>query len=188
VSPQNRPLAYSYSATAGNVTGTNTTASLSTATAGPGPITVTCNVVDDLGKSASAQATVNVSPPVKAMTETAAPAQVTNMCTLSFERDRKRPVRVDNEAKACLDDVALRMQREPSGRLVLEGTYSDDEKPKAGAQRTLNALQYLTAEKGLDAHRIELRVGKSGGRAATTTFVPQGATYPEDGSTVVSLP
>ncbi len=184
VSPQNRPLTYSYSATSGTVTGANTTASLSTTGAGPGPITVTCNVVDDQGKSGSAETTVNINAPVAAAPAPASP-QVANMCTLSFERDRKRPVRVDNEAKACLDDVALRLQREPSGRLVIEGTYSNDEKPKAAAERIRNARQYLTGEKGIDAQRIELRVGQNGGRTATTIFIPVGATYPADGSTLL---
>jgi hypothetical protein len=140
--------------------------------------------VDDLGKSASADTTVNVIAPAKPAESAAVAPQVTNMCTLSFERDRKRPVRVDNEAKACLDEIALRLEREPSGRLVIEGNYGDNEKPNAAAERTRNARHYLTAEKGIDPQRIDLRV-KSGGRTATTTFVPAGATYPEDGSTVV---
>ena len=42
MSPQNRPLTYSYSASAGSVTGSDSTATLSTAGAAPGTITVTC--------------------------------------------------------------------------------------------------------------------------------------------------
>src|SRR6202044_1841740 len=105
VSPQNRPLTYSYSASAGSVSGNASTATLSTAGAAPGTITVTCNVVDDKGKTASATTTVTVNapPPPPAPTTSA-------LCSVSFERDTKRPARVDNEAKACLDDVALKLQ------------------------------------------------------------------------------
>jgi hypothetical protein len=139
-------------------------------------------VVDDLGKSASASSSVTVTAPAPVA---AVAPQVSNLCALSFERDRKRPVRVDNEGKACLDDIALQMQHEPTGRLVIVGGHSADEKPKAGTERSLNARQYLTGEKGIDAQRIELRVGKSGKRTATTVFVPVGAIYPTDDTTLV---
>ena len=49
VSPQNRPLTYSYSATAGTMTGTGTTASYSSAGAPTGAVGITCNVSDDKG-------------------------------------------------------------------------------------------------------------------------------------------
>ncbi len=52
-SPQNRPLTYSYSGSGGSISGSASTATLSTASTGPGDITVTCNVVDDKGQTAS---------------------------------------------------------------------------------------------------------------------------------------
>jgi hypothetical protein len=187
-SPQNRRLTYSYLATQGKIAGDGATASLSTIGMNPGSITVTCNVVDDLGKSASATAIVTAvapAPVVATPIPVAVVPQVSNLCALSFERDRKRPVRVDNEAKACLDDIALLMQREQSAKLVAVGSYSDDETKKAGAKRALNEREYLTVEKGIDAGRIESRVGKSGGRTVTNLLVPVGATYPTDANTVV---
>jgi hypothetical protein len=60
VSPQNRPLTYSYSSTSGSVSGTGTTATLSTVGAAVGPVTVTCNVVDDKGQTASGTTAVTV--------------------------------------------------------------------------------------------------------------------------------
>ena len=63
VSPQNRPLTYSYSATAGSISGNTSTATLSTTGVAPGTISVTCNVVDDKGQSASQMTTVTVSAP-----------------------------------------------------------------------------------------------------------------------------
>jgi opacity protein-like surface antigen len=173
-SPQNRALTFSYSATAGQIASSTSTATLSTAGVDPGAITVTCNVVDDLGKSASANTSVTVMAPPAAVV--VAP-QTRDLCSLSFERDRKRPVRVDNEAKACLDDIAGELQRESTGRLVIVGDYSPDEKPDAGTERATNARQYLTNEKGIDSQRIELRAGTASGRTATDVFVPAGATF-----------
>jgi hypothetical protein len=180
VSPQNRPLTYSYATTAGVVTGNTTTAMLNTSSVAPGAIRVTCTAVDDLGKSASANTTVNVNaPPVIVAPLTR------NLCSISFERDRRRPERVDNEAKACLDDIALSMQHEATGRLVVIGNYSTDEQPVDGADRTKNVRQYLVNEKGIDFSRIDLRVGTSSGRTVTDVFVPDGATYDDNGTTPV---
>ncbi len=52
MSPQNRPLTYSYSATGGTVTGTGTTAEFASAGAPTGVVGITCNVSDDKGHSA----------------------------------------------------------------------------------------------------------------------------------------
>ncbi len=90
MSPQNRPLTYSYSATAGSVSGTTSTATLTAPTVAAGgnsSVTVTCNVVDDLGKSDSKTATVTVNgppipPPPPAPT-------ASSLCSVSFERDAK---------------------------------------------------------------------------------------------------
>jgi outer membrane protein OmpA-like peptidoglycan-associated protein len=62
-SPQNRPLTYSYTATAGTVNGTGSTATYSSAGAPSGTVDVTCNVADDKGHSANANATLTIAPP-----------------------------------------------------------------------------------------------------------------------------
>ena len=54
VSPQNRPLTYSYSAAAGTISGIGTTATCSSTGAPSGPDAMTCNVADDKGHSATA--------------------------------------------------------------------------------------------------------------------------------------
>ena len=171
-SAHNGSLVYSYSASAGSITGNNETAVLTAVGSNPGAITVTCSVSDDLGLTASASTTVNIT--------TAAPAaapQRKDLCSISFERDRRRPVRVDNEAKACLDDIALTMQRDSAGRLVIVGSYAPGETQKAGSERASNEKQYLTGEKGIDPQRIELRVGRAGDRTVANVFLPQGATF-----------
>lgn len=63
VSPQNRPLTYSYTASAGSINGTGTSATLSTSGAPSGSITVTGTVQDDKGQTASATTNVTVEAP-----------------------------------------------------------------------------------------------------------------------------
>jgi hypothetical protein len=185
-SPQNRPLSYSFTASAGSISGTTSSASLSTSGAAPGTITVTCNVVDDLGKTATATTSVSVNaPPAPPSPAVTVAPQPNTLCAISFERDRKRPVRVDNEAKACLDDIALQLQHESAGKLVIVGNYGEGETPKVAAERAINERRYLTEEKGIDASRIEPRVGTATGRTATNTLVPAGATYNQGDSTAI---
>lgn len=171
-SPQNRPLSYSYSASSGQIASNTPTATLITTGAAPGTINVTCNVVDDLGKQATANTSVTITTP-----PAPPPPEVIKLCSISFERDRKRPVRVDNEAKGCLDEIALTLNRESSAKLVIVGKHSADEAPDAAAQRDLNVAQYLTQEKGIDPSRIELRTGGDLSRSLDNILVPPGATF-----------
>jgi outer membrane protein OmpA-like peptidoglycan-associated protein/opacity protein-like surface antigen len=64
-SPDNRRLTYSYSSSAGTVSGNDASATLSTSGARPGPITVTCTASDDRNPAlmASAMTTVMVEAP-----------------------------------------------------------------------------------------------------------------------------
>ena len=172
ISPQNRPLTYSYSASAGQIGSSTATATLNTAGVPPGVVTVTCNVVDDLGKQATANATVTITAPPPPV----AP-QPRTLCSVSFERDRKRPVRVDNEAKGCLDEVALTLNRDTTSKLVIIGRHSADETPDAAAQRDLNVQQYLVEEKGIDPSRIEMRTGGELNRSLDNILVPAGAAF-----------
>jgi len=180
-SPQNRPLTYSYGATEGQINGTGTTASLSGAGVPPGLVKVTCNVVDDQGKSAAATTQIAVVAPPPPPVPPAPSAR--SMCSISFERDKKRPVRVDNEAKGCLDDIALELNRESDAVLVVVGKHDPTEKPEAAAERTLNVKQYLIDEKGIDPNRIEVRTGENTGRTVDNVLVPPGATWDTGGTT-----
>jgi len=63
VSPQNRPLTYSYSAKTGTVTGSNTTAVYSSVGATNGVVEITCNVSDDKGHTVSAITSVTIVKP-----------------------------------------------------------------------------------------------------------------------------
>ena len=190
MSPQNRPLTYSYSASAGTVSGSTSTATLATTGAAPGTITVTCNVVDDKGQTASANTTVTVNapPPPPAPTTSA-------LCSINFDRDARRPTRVDNEAKACLDDISLNLQRSSDAKIAVVGNASSDEKvekrhhkaegEKLAAERAYNTKQYLVTEKGIDASRISVYTGTQDGKTVTTTLIPAGATLDNSGLTPV---
>ena len=173
VSPQSRPLTYSYSTSAGTISGNTNTATLNTTGAAPGTITVTCNVVDDKGQTASQQTSVTVVapnvPPVRPNT--------TSLCSISFDRDNRRPARVDNEGKACLDDLALNLQRSTDATLDLVGNSASGEKmgSKVAAERAVNTKDYLVKEKGIDASRIKVFTGTDDAKTVTTTLVPAGA-------------
>lgn len=63
VSPQNRPLTYSYQASAGTISGSGTTATYSSTGAPSGPVQITCSVSDDKGHNATANASLNIQQP-----------------------------------------------------------------------------------------------------------------------------
>jgi outer membrane protein OmpA-like peptidoglycan-associated protein len=182
ISPQNRPLTYSYSSTFGTVNGTGTTAALSTTGAAVGTVTVTCNVADDKGQTASNATSVTVSVPAYA------PKPLTSeLCSIHFERDAARPVRLDNEAKACLDEIALNLQRSSDAKLAIVGSAASGEKggKKLATERAVNAKAYLVSEKGIDASRIAVYTGSQDGKTASATLIPAGATLDSTGNTPV---
>ncbi|MGB7546266.1 MAG: PKD domain-containing protein, partial [Terracidiphilus sp.] len=111
MSPQNRPLTYSYSAASGTVEGTGATATFSSTGAPTGPVGITCKVADDKGHTVSADTSVTiVAPPPPPV------PHVEALCTITFDTDTKRPTRVNNEAKACLDEVALDLQKQADAK------------------------------------------------------------------------
>ena len=63
MSPQNRPLTYSYSAASGSVSGTGNTATFSSTGAPSGPVEITCNVADDKGHTASSNTSLSIEAP-----------------------------------------------------------------------------------------------------------------------------
>jgi hypothetical protein len=181
-SPQNRPLTYSFGTTAGRIVGDGPMAALSTNGVSPGNITVTCNVVDDKGQSASNTVSIVVATPPPAVVEVVKPT-MQNLCSITFDRDRKRPDRVDNEAKGCLDDVALNLNRETSDKLLIVGSHADKETDRDSAIRAMNAAEYLTREKGIDPARLDLRIGPDNSRSVAMMLVPPGAVVDASGAT-----
>jgi outer membrane protein OmpA-like peptidoglycan-associated protein len=166
-SPDNRPLVYSFAASAGTMGAPeDNTAMLDTRGTGTGSINVRCTATDDRNLSASAMTTVTVE----------APNQESRMSECGFNRT----ARVDNKCKAILDDVALQLQQSPDARAVVIGQSAPGEAgaDRLAAQRAANTKTYLTKEKGIDGWRIEVRTGP-GGQKVDVWVVPAGATGPQ---------
>jgi hypothetical protein len=193
VSPQNRPLTYSYATSAGSVSGSGTTAQYSSAGAPTGAVGITCNVADDKGHIATASTGLNiVAPPPPPQPHTQA------LCSIGFGSDLKRPTRVDNEAKACLDQVALSLKQQADAKAVIiadsnakEKDTEAKEQKKAlhnkhvvvenfAAQRAVNAKDYLVTEQGIDASRITVQTGAGDDQTAKNYLVPTGASFAQD--------
>jgi len=193
VSPQNRPLTYSYSASAGTVSGSGNSATYSSAGAPTGTSTITCTTTDDKGQTASGTTAVTIEAPY-----VPPPPTQSALCSITFEKDKKRPTRVDNEAKACLDDIALTLQSKSDASLAIVGSSTAAEKtpPKHlkkgamaedfAAQRAVNTKDYLVTEKGIDASRVTVYEGTGDGQKVEDYLVPSGATFSVDGATAVS--
>jgi len=194
LSPQNRPLTYSYSASAGTVDGTSTSATFNSTGAPTGAVEITCKVSDDKNQVASATTSVTITapyvPPVPHTKE---------LCAITFDKDKKRPTRVDNEAKACLDQVALDLQQQTDAKAVVVGESDAKEKAKLdkdeaiakkhkhpkpviddAAQRAVNSKEYLVTEKGIDASRVSVATGTTDGQTVEDYLVPAGATFTAD--------
>jgi ribosomal protein S11 len=193
MSPQNRPLTYSYSAAAGAVSGTGATAEFNSTGAPVGTVAINCNIADDKGGTATASTSVTIAapyvPPVP---------HAQALCSITFEKDPKRPERVDNDAKACLDEVALDLQKQSDATVVVVGDSTAAEKtPKTGhkhaksedfaAQRAVNTKDYLVTEKGIDASRITVKTGGTDAQEVQNYLVPSGADFATDvtGTTAV---
>jgi hypothetical protein len=193
VSPQNRPLTYTYSASAGTINGSGTTAAYNSAGAPTGSVGITCNVADDKGGTATNGTTVEiVAPPPPPQPHASA------LCSITFEKDAKRPTRVDNEAKACLDQVTSALKNDPTATVVVVGESTAMEKapPKGrhakmavnfAAQRAVNTKDYLVTENGIDASRVTVATGAGDSKTVEDYLVPSGATFSADvpGTTAV---
>jgi len=189
ISPQNRPLTYSYSATAGTVSGSGTTAVFSSIGVPTGAVGITCTVSDDKGQTATASPIVTVEAPnIPSIPHTKA------LCSITFDKDKLHPARVDNEAKACLDEVALNLQGQLDAKAVVVGDSTVAEKSPTkvakhakatkvedlAAERAVNTKDYLVTEKGIDASRIRVATGATDGQKVENYLVPSGAIFAND--------
>ncbi len=65
--------------------------------------------------------------------------------------------RINNEHKACLDEVALRLQQDPRSSVSIDGHRDSSERVGISVTRANNARDYLVNEKGIDSARITVR-------------------------------
>jgi outer membrane protein OmpA-like peptidoglycan-associated protein len=193
VSPQSRPLTYSYAAVAGSISGSGATATFNSTGAPTGSVGITCNVTDDKSQTATASTSVTIlAPYVPPVPHTQA------LATISFAGDPRRPDRVDNEGKAALDGIALSLQQAPDAKLVIVGEANAKEQAKtakeqqfalkhkhakvwdSAAERAVNVKDYLVTEKGIDASRISVATGTTDAQEVETYLVPAGANFAAD--------
>jgi hypothetical protein len=201
LSPQSRPLSYSYTASAGRVLGDGAMATYYSTGAPTGIVGINCTVSDDKGQTATAATTVNIASPY-----IPPPPHTQALCAIGFSKDKKRPTRVDNEAKACLDDVALNLQKRPDAKAVVVGSADAAEKARelkalkmeagkrnakpvvdAAAERAVNTKDYLVTEKGIDPARVTVMTSSIEGQNVEEYLVPAGASFTADVRGVVPV-
>ena len=104
------------------------------------------------------------------------PAGVEKLCSIQFDKDVRRPARVEDSALPCLEEVASTLKQKPDRKLVLVGVsdpVKDHEEKDAGeeregedmtgldiryedtsAYRAVNTKDYLTRFYGIAPSRI----------------------------------
>jgi outer membrane protein OmpA-like peptidoglycan-associated protein len=185
--PDGDPLTYSWTSSAGKVTGSGTEGTFDSAgVAAPATVTVTVTVSDGRGGTASSKCTINVQAPTQK-------AEVVTCTSGGFPANLSR---LNNVDKACLDDVASRLKQDPRSRVIIVGYADKNERypDVIGRKRAEAVKDYLVKERGVDASRI---TAKSAGntkpldtgttaeahrrnRRVDVIFVPEGATPPEN--------
>jgi len=172
--PQGWPMTYSWSTSAGQLSGSGTSATLTASNAEAGStITVTGTATDARANlSSSCTAQVNV-PAVQKCTT------IEDWGECTFEKNPKKPWRVDNDCKDVLDKLSLRLQQMPNGKLNVVGYTNQEESVNVqtiGAQRSVNVKYYLTTDgpNKVDTSRVQPRQGGTKGQATHFYFVPEG--------------
>jgi outer membrane protein OmpA-like peptidoglycan-associated protein len=147
--PDGDKLNYTWSATGGSVSGSGDTATFNAAGVKAGSYAVTVTVDDGRGGKASCSMTINVSE------------------RLSVTKEKcgyfnPGAARVDNCAKAILDDLAIRMKNDPKLRANVIG-YTDDSrletrKKGLGEKRAKAVAAYLEKQ-GIESSRLTITDG-----------------------------
>lgn len=182
-SPDSSPISsVTYSASAGKISGSGNTASHDTTGLGSGPVTVTVTATDARGLTGTGSCSFSVEAPPP-------PPSCSARTPIEFvQRPHQKyiPWRVDNTAKAILDDDASALKNDPNAKIVVVG-YADGEPPvyegkgksrhqiDLAAQRAVNTKAYLVQQQGIDPSRIEVRKGTGKDHTVEVIWIPQGA-------------
>jgi outer membrane protein OmpA-like peptidoglycan-associated protein len=142
--PDGDNLTYSWTASGGSVSGSGETATFNATGVKAGSYTVTVTVTDSKGAKASCSMTVNVSERLSVTKEKCGYFAV-------------KGARVDNCAKAILDDLAVRMKNDPKLKANVIG-YTDGSKTEAGVKglgekRAKAMVEYLEKQ-GVESSRL----------------------------------
>src|SRR3984893_16366336 len=172
-SPDGRRLAYSYSASTGNVAGADATATLDTASSPPGAITVTCNVSDDRNLTASSTTMVNVEAPPPPPPPAPAPQikELEAQLALHSIYFPTAPPAADNPEgglvgsqaeilKTLAEDFKSYLKYKPNAHLILGGhadPRGSEGYNKALTQRRVERTKSYLIEDGAPEDHIETR-------------------------------
>ena len=172
--PQGWPLTYSWTNSGGTMSGSGTSVTVTATNADAGNTITASGTATDAhaNLSASCSASINV-PGVKSCTT------IEDWGECTFEKNPKKPWRVDNDCKDTLDKLSLRLQQMPNGKLDIVGYTNQEESVNVqtlGAQRSVNVKYYLTTDgpNKVDASRVTPRQGDVKGQATHFYFVPEG--------------
>jgi outer membrane protein OmpA-like peptidoglycan-associated protein len=181
--PENDPITYAWTTSAGRVNGNGGSATLSfDGTTEPSMATVTVSATDNHGNTSTSTCAVTVSAPARA-------AESVSCLAGGFPRNLSRLTNVD---KACLDDVATRLKSDPRARVFVIGHADRRETASIGDQRGSAVKEYLV-QTGVDGSRITVRsmgstrlldtgtttASQQRNRRVEVWFVPEGAKEPE---------
>jgi hypothetical protein len=168
---------FAYTSSAGTISGSGESATLKTTSDTAGQtINVTVTATDARGLTGTCTTSVAVAAP-----PTISCVNIEDWGECTFEKDPRRPWRVDNDCKDTLDKLALRLQQMPNGKLLVVG-YTDEKEVVSnqtiGAQRSVNVKYYMVQDElgpKVDGSRIEPRQGGTKGKATHFYFVPEGS-------------
>ena len=163
VSPQNRPLTYSYTASGGTISGSGTTATLASTGASPGPVQITGTVADDKGHTASCSTSVTIEAPPPPPPPPPASLTLHSVFFPTALPNEKRPDRGLAESQEQIlttlaTDFKTYLQVRPDARLTLTG-HAD---PRGGAkynmalsERRVASVKNFLVQQGVPESAIE---------------------------------
>jgi outer membrane protein OmpA-like peptidoglycan-associated protein len=169
-SPDGRSLSYSYTTSAGNITGNTTTGTLDTRAARPGTITVICNVSDDRNPPLTASSSTTVS--LQAPPPPPRPADVSaierRLALHSVYFATAKPALENPDAgllasqektlRALAGDFHIYLQSKPDARLTLEGhadPRGSEEYNQGLSERRVDRTKRFLVELGVPAASIQ---------------------------------
>jgi outer membrane protein OmpA-like peptidoglycan-associated protein len=171
-SPDGRSLTYSYTTSAGSITGNTSTAILDSGGAQPGTITVNCNVSDDRNQplTASASTTVDVQapPPPPAPPDVTAIEKRLALHSVYFATakptlespDAGLLASQEKTLTALAGDFLIYLQAKPDARLTLEG-HADPrgsvEYNQGLSERRVDRVKRFLVEHGVPAANIQTK-------------------------------
>jgi len=172
--PQGWPMTYSWTNSGGTMSGSGTSVTVTATAPDAGNTISATGTASDARTNLTASCTGSVNvPAIKSCTT------IEDWGECTFEKNPKKPWRVDNDCKDTLDKLSLRLQQMPNGKLDIVGYTNQEESvnvQQLGSQRSVNVKYYLTTDgpNKVDATRVQPRQGDVKGQATHFYFVPEG--------------